>query len=578
MLKTKATLLALALFSTVTAFAQAPATPPAQPQTPPKITRPADEDALQKAASIKDLDQRTDALIKFVADFPKAVYIRNAVFYFMRPLREMKSEPEKIHANINRFVEGTKEAPVYARNEFYYGIARDLLGLGILPDLAAELAEKGTTLLNEEAYVDNERRAHEQKESYYTARDPKRTPEVFSPAQAKEKFRTFRASNYAALGNAYIKLGKLDKAEAPLKQAYEIKPIMEAGTGLADLYEKRGQDAVAFDYLAAALLSGRMPAEGIERTQALYRKMHGGKIDGFEADLDARHRRSFRNPLKVEHYKRSGSGSANNRATLAEFVTGAGCEPCTAVDISFDAALERYSRRDLVLLVYHMHAPTSDPMSNHSAQARHKFYNAVGAPTIYLDGQNFKAGEGLATESEHVYKNLDAGIAKRLDVPAQARILLNAKREGSMVKVSTTAEGIKSDSPALRLQIALVENEVSYSGENGLRFHPMVVRNLARPDGATDYGFAVNAAQPTKIEYSFDLEKIVAENLKYYDDYIADMKKRLGENFRVTFKEKRYLIDRNKLSVVAFVQDEKTKDILQATYLNLSPTSSGGGK
>ena len=134
-----------------------------QPPAPPKITRPADEDALQKAAFIKDLDQRTDALIKYAVDFPKAVYIRNAVFYFMRPLKEMRNEPEKIRAHINRFVEGTKEAPVYARNEFYYGIARDLLALDILPDLAAELAEKGTALLNEDAYVDNERRAHEQK-------------------------------------------------------------------------------------------------------------------------------------------------------------------------------------------------------------------------------------------------------------------------------------------------------------------------------------------------------------------------------------------------------------------------------
>jgi hypothetical protein len=224
-----------------------------------------------------------------------------------------------------------------------------------------------------------------------------------------------------------------------------------------------------------------------------------------------------------------------------------------------------------------MHAPTSDPMSNHSAQARHKFYDAHGAPTIYLDGHHFDAGEGLATESEHVYKNLDAGIAKRLDIPAQARLQLNAKREGSMVKVSAMTDGIKSDSPALRLQIALVENEVSYSGENGLRFHPMVVRNLARPEGSADYGFTVSGAQPTKIEYAFDIEKIVAENLKYYDDYIADMHKRLGENFRVTFKEKRYLIDRHNLSVVAFVQDEKTKDILQATYLNLSSTSHQGG-
>ncbi len=33
-----------------------------------------------------------------------------------------------------------------------------------------------------------------------------------------------------------------------------------------------------------------------------------------------------------------------------------------------------------------------------------------------------------------------------------------------------------------------------------------------------------------------------------------------------TFKEKRYLINPERLSIVAFVQDEKTKEILQAVY------------
>jgi hypothetical protein len=171
-----------------------------------------------------------------------------------------------------------------------------------------------------------------------------------------------------------------------------------------------------------------------------------------------------------------------------------------------------------------------------------------------------------------VWKNLDSGIAARLDAPAQARLKLNATRAGSIVKVTAAADEIKNAAPDLRLQLALVEDEVSYSGENGLRFHPMVVRNLARPADAQPYGFAINAAQPAKVDHIFDLEQISAANLKYYDEYLADLKQRTGID--ATFKEKRYIINPERLSIVAFVQDEKTRQILQAVYLKVAPAAS----
>src|SRR5262249_49499352 len=171
--------------------------------------------------------------------------------------------------------------------------------------------------------------------------------------------------------------------EEAFSKAYEIKPTMDAAVGLADIAEKRGDDKGALEHLADAILTGRLPADGIERLHALYQKLHGGKLDGLESWLDAKYRSRPRTSVEVERYVPS-AGSQNPRAALAELVTGAGCEPCTAVDIAFDGELERYSRRELILLVYHMHAPVSDPMSNQSAEARHKYYDTHGAPTIYL--------------------------------------------------------------------------------------------------------------------------------------------------------------------------------------------------
>jgi tetratricopeptide (TPR) repeat protein len=563
-----AVLLIAALIAVVSAQSTGTQSPTQSPAPAQRPQRPADEEALAKAAQIKDPGERTEALIKFVADFPRAPYIRNATFYLMRQMRPLYPEPEKVRGFINRFVEGTASASPYARTEFYYNISRELLNYNLLSEVAEDLSRRGVALLSEGGYIENERVGHEQREKYFKDRDAKYKVEEFSEAQAKEKFRTFRALNYATLGRALVKRDKLDEAEKTLKQAMEIAPSMEGGTALADIMEKRGRDAEALDYLSAAMLTGRMNAEGVARLHNLYQKLNNGKIDGLEASLDARYRKSFRAPIKVEHYRSSGN-QTKPRSVLAEFITGAGCEPCISVDLSFDAVLERFSRKDVVLLVYHMHAPTSDPLSNHSAQARTAYYDAHGAPTTYIDGENLKPGEGLRTEAEGVFRNLDQALVARLGVAAEAQIKLDARFDGRNVRVSTSIDGLTQPSADLRLQIALVEQQVSYSGENGLRFHPMVVRNLARAAGSETYGFPVNT-DGKGTPYVFSVDEIAAANLKYYDEYIADMKKRLGPQFEVSFKEQRYLMDPTRLAVVAFVQDDKTKKILQSAYVNIA--------
>ena len=56
-----------------------------------------------------------------------------------------------------------------------------------------------------------------------------------------------------------------------------------------------------------------------------------------------------------------------------------------SVDLSFERELDRYSRRELALLVYHIHAPTSDPYSNFGVEARSAYYGVHAAPTVLLE-------------------------------------------------------------------------------------------------------------------------------------------------------------------------------------------------
>ena len=66
--------------------------------------------------------------------------------------------------------------------------------------------------------------------------------------------------------------------------------------------------------------------------------------------------------MKVEEYHPTEKRS--DRLVLAEVFTGAGCPPCVGADLAFDAAMERYSPKDVAVVMYHEHVPRPDPMTN----------------------------------------------------------------------------------------------------------------------------------------------------------------------------------------------------------------------
>ena len=94
-----------------------------------------------------------------------------------------------------------------------------------------------------------------------------------------------------------------------------------------------------------------------------------------------------------------------------------------------------------------------------------------------------------------------------------------------------------------------------------MRFHPMVVRAMGGEKGE---GYKVDGAG--SFDANFDLAAVSKAIKDHLDDYEA--KGHRGESFK--FTEKKYQIDRNDLAVVVFVQDEKTKHVLQSAVIDLA--------
>jgi thiol-disulfide isomerase/thioredoxin len=288
--------------------------------------------------------------------------------------------------------------------------------------------------------------------------------------------------------------------------------------------------------------------------ESLYRKKHGDRLDGLDEFLDEIYREKFPEPIHVEPYKTDASRSG--RVVLAEIFTGSGCPPCVGADLAMDAAMERYPRQDLAVLMFHQHVPRPDPMANPAGVKRASFYNVQGVPTVAIDGKAAMGG-GDRAGTKRVYDRVNLDIERELRLPAEAHLTIAAAIEDHTVRVRITVDAVKSDSKDLKAQIALVEQHLRYGGESGIRFHPMVVR-------ATAPGFAI-AEDPAAFDYMFDLATISADLEAYLNEYEVK-NDRFG---KITFIEKKNAIDPSDLAVVAFVQDEKTKKVLQATYLKV---------
>src|SRR5215510_4647302 len=534
----RASLLALTISASHSLFAQAPLA--AQYEVPP------DAKAYREAILLQDLGRRIDALERFLVDYPQSRYaagIPNLIFDLL--LKD--GQNEKILAQANRIID---KAPENAKSVAYYAVTAKLLRAGILLDEAEIFAVKAVSTFKEGKFLELQRQTYNMRGE---------TPP--SDGYLLRGFNSTRATYLVTLGQIYLKKGRDAEAEKAFKDAHKASPSLEAASiGLATILAKSGDNARAVEIMVEAAVSGRMTGETRQLLEELYRKTHQDSLSGLEEMLDERYRRAFANPFRAKHYKPS--SSRTDRVVLAEVFTGSGCPPCVAADLAFDAVLERYERRDVAVLMYHQHIPRPDPMANAATQNRAAFYRVRGVPSYMIDGQA-GGGGGSREATEAIYNRFNPGIEKRLQVPGQAEIKLETALDGGVVKVRATVAKVESQSPSLKLNIALVEKSLRYGGENGVRFHPMVVRGMAGP-GAS--GFRLLDAQPATFEQTFDLAQLTDELKDQLDEYER-------RNFGLKFSEKKHAIDAANLAVVAFVQDEASLQILQASQVDVKPGS-----
>jgi tetratricopeptide (TPR) repeat protein len=507
-------------------------------------TRIKDQAEYQLLMMITDPAERRKAQEKFVKDYPKSGYAGTVYLTLLdESLRAKPVDEAKVNETIDGFIGLAPEAngPQGAygnmmRANTLNTIADRLMVNEVLLDKALNLSQQAVALME------------------------KAPPQFPQTAQLKAMCQT-------TLGQVYFKRKELDQAEKELKKAVEIaggQADAETYLYLGKVYEARNNDDAALEtYIKAA--SAGSSSEIKESLERAYRKKYGN-LEGLEEKLDAIYLARPK-PFDPGHY--SATGKESGRVVLAELFTGSECPPCVASDMAFDGLGERYDRNTVAVLVYHLHIPGPDPMTNPDTESRAKYYGIGSTPSVVFDGVDKNVGGGGAAQSPTIFNNYKGKVESRFSKPPLAVFSdLKAKLDGQIVtvtgQVQLAPEGAGKVEKA-KLRIALVQDTVRYMGGNGVRFHNFVVRKLlGTPEG--------KPLEKPGTELSFTESVDIATLGNDQREYLTKFETERGQKYRPGFKfpDKLDRIDPAHLLIIAFVQDDETKEILQARFVKPS--------
>jgi hypothetical protein len=549
-----------------TAPGAAAATPPARVVTP-------EQKAYNDATAITDMAKRLEAYRKVVADFPKTGIVRMANSSIFNTLLTWPEKKDEIAAAYRQLV---GDIPATATPDTRISMLSSpitrMVEKGIVLDECEVDLGKAVSGLDKAAYAkqmtDVVVAANKSiaEANAKLAEGATKRPEREMPTQAQidTQFNAVRGIGLEALGRYHIAAGKTDVGMRELKEVLAVNPSSPATIVLAGLEAKAGHEKEALALYLTAATTGRMKPAEESAFRALYTKVKGSDKN-IEKDIDHAFEKEFPNPVKPTKYK--ATKTRTDRMALAEFFTGSGCPPCVASDYAFEGILERYSPKVLTALVYHVHIPAPDPMTTAASTARKDFYKVAGVPTFNVDGALSRLGGGGRDNSKMVYDAFVKSIDKSLETPAGASVIARASRSGNTINVTTTVGNVAKDAKGLTLHVVLAEDMLTFTGENGMRFHPLVVRAMAG-DAKPGLPVTLDAAGRATVTHTFDLSKIPADITQSLADEIAKRRKTepAGSTPRDYRAEGKAMtsVDPSSLVVIAFVQDE-AKNVLQAT-------------
>ena len=226
-----------------------------------------------------------------------------------------------------------------------------------------------------------------------------------------------------------------------------------------------------------------------------------------------------------------------NRLVLVEHFTQASCGPCASQNPALKTLLDANATK-VVALKYQTSWPGVDPMNAANpteAAARVQYYNVTGVPNSVMDGSG-PGSPGTIVTTSTINNRYNTAAPLNITASHQWTAGYDSIQIGVFVANAGSATVSSGAAGSLKLHVAVIEEEVNYPsapGSNGETTFYQVMRKMV-PD---------------------------ASGTTMVDSWIS------GQTQMFVFKvaAPSYLANLNKVAVVAFIQDNSNKSVLNAS-------------
>ena len=226
-----------------------------------------------------------------------------------------------------------------------------------------------------------------------------------------------------------------------------------------------------------------------------------------------------------------------NRLVLVEHFTQASCGPCASQNPALKTLLDANATK-VVALKYQTSWPGVDPMNAANpteAAARVQYYNVTGVPNSVMDGSG-PGSPGTIVTTSTINNRYNTAAPLNITASHQWTAGYDSIQIGVFVANAGTATVASGAAGSLKLHVAVIEEEVNYPsapGSNGETTFYQVMRKMVPDASGTTMVDSWTSGQTQMFVF-----KVAAPS---------------------------YLANLNKVAVVAFIQDNSNKSVLNAS-------------
>ncbi|HMQ76710.1 MAG TPA: T9SS type A sorting domain-containing protein [Flavobacteriales bacterium] len=232
------------------------------------------------------------------------------------------------------------------------------------------------------------------------------------------------------------------------------------------------------------------------------------------------------------------------RTVLVEEFTSSTCPPCASYNTTFDPLLGSLNTNDAgsnyAAIKYQMNwpSPGNDPSYNPDGNARKSYYGVTGIPDVFLDGRAEANG----------FINNSGNLATEASKPAFVNVDITYALTGFDLTANVTVNSYADFAGTYKLHIAATEDFYTFSGNT---------------TGQDEYHYAQRKMMPNAQGTTVNLTAGGTETISHTYTFTEGGPAQGNYNLWGTL---------DGVTLVAFVQNSTTKEILQADFVNVVAT------